>query len=225
MASPLSLYCSCTIVVHPRSSSDCSHNRLHLLCRYTVDTIVAPPCFPPPNRLYIFTASPLCSYRSHATILHLLSLDRYLQSLYLFALRQVIHAQSVCYLSLHVVHTQSLHLLFLHVVPTQSFHLPLFTLFMYYNHWPLSGCCWYKIIAPSLSSCSYTVTERCCCSCCCWLLLCSVILRSRADSLRSHVILHEWIAFYSVFLNIKIIACVCVCVCFRVRVLSLSLSL
>jgi len=28
------------------------------------------------------------------------------------------------------------------------------------------------------------------------------ILRSRADSLRSHVILHEWIAFYSAFLNI-----------------------
>ena len=33
-------------------------------------------------------------------------------------------------------------------------------------------------------------------------LLCSAILRSRADSLRSHVILHEWIAFYSAFLNI-----------------------
>ena len=28
-----------------------------------------------------------------------------------------------------------------------------------------------------------------------WLLLYSAILRSRADSLRSHVILHEWIAF------------------------------
>ena len=28
------------------------------------------------------------------------------------------------------------------------------------------------------------------------------ILRSRADSLRSHVILHQWIAFYSAFLNI-----------------------
>ena len=33
-------------------------------------------------------------------------------------------------------------------------------------------------------------------------LLYSAILRSRADSLRSHVILHEWIAFYSAFLNI-----------------------
>ena len=35
-----------------------------------------------------------------------------------------------------------------------------------------------------------------------WSLLYSAILRSRADSLRSHVILHEWIAFYSAFLNI-----------------------
>ena len=30
----------------------------------------------------------------------------------------------------------------------------------------------------------------------------SAILCSRADSLRSHEILHEWLAFYSVFLNI-----------------------
>ena len=35
-----------------------------------------------------------------------------------------------------------------------------------------------------------------------WSLLYSAILRSWADSLRSHVILHEWIAFYSAFLNI-----------------------
>ena len=35
-----------------------------------------------------------------------------------------------------------------------------------------------------------------------WLLLYSPVLRSRADSLRSHVILHEWLAFYSAFLNI-----------------------
>ena len=40
------------------------------------------------------------------------------------------------------------------------------------------------------------------CSCSCWSLLYSAILRSRADSLRSHVILHEWLAFYSAFLNI-----------------------
>ena len=32
-----------------------------------------------------------------------------------------------------------------------------------------------------------------------WSLLYSAILRSWADSLRSHVILHEWIAFYSAF--------------------------
>ena len=32
-----------------------------------------------------------------------------------------------------------------------------------------------------------------------WSLLYSAILRSRADSLRSHVILHEWTAFYSAF--------------------------
>ena len=35
-----------------------------------------------------------------------------------------------------------------------------------------------------------------------WSLLYIAILRSWADSLRSHVSLHEWIAFYSVFLNI-----------------------
>ena len=35
---------------------------------------------------------------------------------------------------------------------------------------------------------------------CYWSLLYSAILRSWADSLRSHVILHEWIAFYSAFL-------------------------
>ena len=35
-----------------------------------------------------------------------------------------------------------------------------------------------------------------------WLLLYSAILHSRADSLRLHVILHEWLAFYSAFLNI-----------------------
>ena len=35
-----------------------------------------------------------------------------------------------------------------------------------------------------------------------WLLLYSAVLSSRADSLRSHVILHEWLAFYSAFWNI-----------------------
>ena len=33
----------------------------------------------------------------------------------------------------------------------------------------------------------------------CWSLLYSAILRSRADSLHSHVILHEWIAFIARF--------------------------
>ena len=36
-----------------------------------------------------------------------------------------------------------------------------------------------------------------------WLLLYSAILRSRAGSLRSHVILREWLAFYSAVLNIR----------------------
>ena len=38
--------------------------------------------------------------------------------------------------------------------------------------------------------------------CCCWSLLYSAIIRSWADSLHSHVILHEWLAVYNVFLNI-----------------------
>ena len=36
----------------------------------------------------------------------------------------------------------------------------------------------------------------------CCLLLYSAILCSQADSLHPHVILHEWLAFYSTFLNI-----------------------
>ena len=40
------------------------------------------------------------------------------------------------------------------------------------------------------------------CCCCSWLLLYSAILRSQADSMHSHVILHAWLAFYSAFLNI-----------------------
>ena len=35
--------------------------------------------------------------------------------------------------------------------------------------------------------------------CCCWSLLYSAILRSRADSLRSHVILPEWLVFIARF--------------------------
>ena len=41
------------------------------------------------------------------------------------------------------------------------------------------------------------------CCCFCWSLLYSTILYSRADLLRSHVILHEWIAFYSAFVWIS----------------------
>ena len=37
---------------------------------------------------------------------------------------------------------------------------------------------------------------------CCWSLLYSTILRSWADSLPLHAILHELLAFYSVFLNL-----------------------
>ena len=37
----------------------------------------------------------------------------------------------------------------------------------------------------------------------CWLLLDSAILHSWADSLCSHVILHEWLAFYSTFFKIS----------------------
>ena len=42
-----------------------------------------------------------------------------------------------------------------------------------------------------------------CTGCCfCWSFLYSAVLCSWAGSLRLHVILHEWIAFYSAFLNI-----------------------
>ena len=57
--------------------------------------------------------------------------------------------------------------------------------------------------------CDWPWLSSVCTFCCClsqsssmkdyyyWSLLYSAILRSRADSLRLHVILHEWIAFYS----------------------------
>ena len=47
---------------------------------------------------------------------------------------------------------------------------------------------------------NYTLSQIDCCCCCPFFY--SAIFPSRADSLRSHVILHEWLAFYSVFLNI-----------------------
>ena len=60
--------------------------------------------------------------------------------------------------------------------------------------------------------CSRTIKvcylQACTCALSAWKFYCycsllySAILRSRADSLRSHVILHEWVAFDSAFLNI-----------------------
>ena len=40
------------------------------------------------------------------------------------------------------------------------------------------------------------------CMCICWSPLYSAILRSQSDSVHSNVILHEWLAFNSAFLNI-----------------------
>ena len=53
----------------------------------------------------------------------------------------------------------------------------------------------------------FTSSPECMCKCMhtlfvCWSLLYSAILLSWADSLHLHVILHEWIAFYSTFLII-----------------------
>ena len=48
--------------------------------------------------------------------------------------------------------------------------------------------------------CPWIAYNGCCC--CCWSLLHIAILRSGADSLCSLVILHEWLALYSAFLNI-----------------------
>ena len=65
-----------------------------------------------------------------------------------------------------------------------------------------------KVAFPSYQNKEPSVLEyraliwACKCRCCCWLTLYSAILRSRADSLRSHVILLEWLAFYAAFLNI-----------------------
>ena len=61
---------------------------------------------------------------------------------------------------------------------------------------------WKRYQAQSSSQGVFGWNWHCCC-CCCWSLLYSAILRSRADSLRSHVSLHiMWIAFYSAFLTI-----------------------
>ena len=74
-------------------------------------------------------------------------------------------------------------------------------------------CCGMQAPRPNLHSITNLCGNQRCsdfvhiiiCSCLIWwwwLLLYSAILCSRADSLRSHAILHEWLAFYSAFLNI-----------------------
>ena len=64
-----------------------------------------------------------------------------------------------------------------------------------------------NVLVRAVAMVEVLVTGPACILCCLWLLyywslLHSAILRSRADSLRSHVIPHEWIAFYGAFLNI-----------------------
>ena len=56
------------------------------------------------------------------------------------------------------------------------------------------------LTSSSLFFFSFFFLSRICC--CCWSLLYIAMLRSRIDSLHLYVILHEWIAFYSAFLNI-----------------------
>ena len=86
-----------------------------------------------------------------------------------------------------------------------------------FSHWPWHAACTRPLcslcVATTLSawlaglrqahswilqwnSCFYLVWEGC------WSLLFSAALCSRADSLCLHVILHEWLAFYSTFMNI-----------------------
>ena len=63
---------------------------------------------------------------------------------------------------------------------------------------------WWSLCTLYLHACQVRVTvgDSGLCYYYYWSLLYSAILLSRADSLRSHVILHEWIAFYIAFLNI-----------------------
>ena len=69
-----------------------------------------------------------------------------------------------------------------------------------------ASCCWPP--CRTATAAAPTCLVRCVLQrfvvpcCCCWSLLYSAILRSRADSLHSYVILHEWTAFYSAFFNI-----------------------
>ena len=64
-------------------------------------------------------------------------------------------------------------------------------------------CCKFQLLKAqscwTLSICKKGLKQGCCY---CWLLLYSAILCFQADSLHSHVILHEWLAFHRTFLNI-----------------------
>ena len=59
--------------------------------------------------------------------------------------------------------------------------------------------CAHHLLSSSVSNSSDDHKQNCCC---CWSLLYITILHSRADSLRLHVILLEWIAFYSAFFTV-----------------------
>ena len=64
-------------------------------------------------------------------------------------------------------------------------------------------CLWYLLFQPQYNKLHQTFRKKLA-SIFWWLLLYSAILCSRADTLRPHVILHEWLAFYSTFLNIHL---------------------
>ena len=106
------------------------------------------------------------------------------------------------------------------LVSVKGFQIPLLlTCCCRWTWWCCSCCCvlaltWWRrretLEAPSHpQSCDLWRTSGGCAHCkcnthphTCCLLLYSDILRSQEDTLCSHVILHEWIAFYSTFLNI-----------------------
>ena len=77
------------------------------------------------------------------------------------------------------------------------------------SHSPDDRCCeqlWHSCLCFSpepRAFHSYVILAKTGNRCCCWWsLFFGAILRSRAGSLRSQVILHEWIAFYSAILTI-----------------------
>ena len=61
---------------------------------------------------------------------------------------------------------------------------------------------WYAVIAKTVVIClleEFLIRKLLSLAVGYWSVLYSAILCSRTDSLRSHVVLHEWIAFYSAF--------------------------